>query len=70
VDETQFQEAREAYKLWLTQQLANDIRDRKEGLPPLPRSRDEQVAIYTNAPKQMRKKVARFYKLQFMERER
>lgn len=52
--EDQFAVTYEAYKRWLGQQDLNDARDRSIGLPQLPRSREEQMAIYYSMPRNER----------------
>jgi hypothetical protein len=40
----------EAYLQWLKQEGEKDAWNRSEGLSPLPRSREERLAIFCNLP--------------------
>lgn len=46
-----------AYKEYLTTEALKDAYNRANGIPPLPRSREEQLAIYYNMPKSEREKI-------------
>jgi hypothetical protein len=45
----------EAYKRYLTKLYYNDNHDRAIGRAPLPRSREEQLAIFWNLPLEKRR---------------
>jgi hypothetical protein len=46
-----------AYLAWLNTQRENDIADRKRGLSPLPRSREERDAIHCSLPREERRRI-------------
>jgi hypothetical protein len=46
-----------AYKDWLTNEANKDAYNRAHGISPIPRSRNEQLAIYYNMPKHEREKI-------------
>jgi hypothetical protein len=49
----------EAYLQWLKQEEAKDERERAQGLSPLPRSREERLAIFCNLPPWERRRLRR-----------
>lgn len=58
MDDQEFEATSAAYKRWLTQQTLHDARDRAMGITPLPRSRDEELAMWHNAhPGERRSKM-------------
>jgi hypothetical protein len=58
MDDKDFEVTSKAYKRWLTQQTLNDARSRSMGITPVPRSREEELAMYYNAhPGERRSKM-------------
>jgi hypothetical protein len=49
----------ETYFAWLREQVEKDKLDDQAGLSPLPRSRDEQQAIFFALPARERRRAAR-----------
>jgi hypothetical protein len=45
------------YKRYLTQEANKDAYNKAHGIPPIPRSREEQLAIYWNMPRHEREKI-------------
>ena len=46
-----------AYKEYLTLEANKDAYNKAHGIPPIPRSREEQLAIYFNMPRQERERL-------------
>lgn len=53
----QWKATEDAYKKYLTEEGNKDAYNRAHGISPIPRSRDEQLAIYYNLPKYEREKI-------------
>jgi hypothetical protein len=47
----------EAYLQWLKQEEEKDAWNRTQGLSPLPRSREERLAIFYNLPPRERRRL-------------
>jgi hypothetical protein len=49
----------EAYLQWLKQEAEKDVWNRTQGVSPLPRSREERLAIFCNLPLWERRRMRR-----------
>lgn len=45
------------YKRYLTEEANKDAYNKSQGIPPIPRSREEQLAIYYNMPRHERERI-------------
>jgi hypothetical protein len=53
----------EAYLQWLKQEGEKDAWNRSQGLSPLPRSRQESLAIFCNLPLWERRRLRRTFRI-------